>query len=54
MINLNKEGVAFAKIIGGKYNSQIVSVTLDKTSDKGFETLSIANDAKSQIILNTK
>ena len=37
MINLNKEGVAFAKSIGGKYNNQVVSVTPDKTADKGFK-----------------
>ena len=37
MINLNKEGVAFAKIIGGKYNNQVVSVTPDKTTEKGLK-----------------
>ena len=37
MISLNKEGVAFAKITGGKYNNQIISVTPDKTTDKGFK-----------------
>ena len=46
--------MAFAKIIGGKYNNQAVSVTPDKTTEKGFKTLSIANDAKFQLIPNTK
>ena len=39
VINLSKEGVAVAKIIGGKYNNQIVSVTPDKTSDKGINKI---------------
>lgn len=53
MLNLDKEGRPFAKIIGGKYNNQIVSVT-DNKSDKGFRSLGIANDAKFQLIPNPK
>lgn len=52
MLNLNKEGVPFAKIIGGKYNNQVVSVS--EKSEKGFKYLGIANDAKLQLIPNPK
>ena len=52
MINLKKEGTPFAKIIGGKYNNQIVSVS-EKSVD-GFKYLGVSNDAKLQLIPNPK
>ena len=53
MLNLNKEGRPFAKVIGGKYNNQIVSVS-DNKPDNGFRSLGIANDASFQVIPNPK
>ena len=35
MLNLTKEGRRFAKIIGGKYNNQVISVS--EKSDDGFK-----------------
>ncbi len=52
MINLKKEGIPFAKIIGGKYNNQIVSVS-EKPVD-GFKYLGVSNDAQLQAIPNPK
>ena len=52
MLNLTKEGRPFAKIIGGKYNNQVVSVS--EKSEEGFKYLGIANDAKFQLIPNPK
>ena len=46
MLNLDKIGVPFAKIIGGKYNNEVVSVSEDLTADKSFKYLGISNDAK--------
>jgi Cdc6-like AAA superfamily ATPase len=52
MLNLNKEGRPFAKIIGGRHNNQIVSIS-DK-SNNGFKYLGIASDAKFQLIPSPK
>ena len=41
MLNLDKIGVPFAKIIGGKYNNEIVSDSEDLTADKSFKYLGI-------------
>ena len=54
MLNLDKIGVPFAKIIGGKYNDEVVSVSEDLTADKSFRYLGISNDAKFQLIPNEK
>ena len=54
MLNLDKIGIPFAKIIGGKYNNEIVSVSEDLTADKSFKYLGISNDAKFQLIPNEK
>jgi len=56
MLTLKKEGSRpFCKIIGGKYNNQIISVS-DKTdkSDDEFKYLGIASDATFQLIPNPK
>ena len=55
MLKLKKEGRPFCKMIGGRYNNQIISVS-DKTdkSDDEFKYLAIANDAKFQLIANPK
>jgi hypothetical protein len=52
MLNLTKEGRPFAKIIGGKYNNQVISVS--EKSDEGFKYLGISNDANFQLIPNPK
>ena len=52
MLNLNKEGAPFAKIIGGAHNNQIVSVSAKATDDKGFRYLDIAKDCKFQLTPN--
>ena len=54
MLNVDKIGVPFAKITGGKYNDEIVSVSEDLTADKSFKHLGISNDAKFQLIPNEK
>ena len=54
MLNLDKIGVPFAKIIDGKYNDEVVSVSEDLTADKSFRYLGISNDAKFQLIPNEK
>jgi nicotinamide riboside kinase len=50
MLNLNKEGTPFARIVGGKYNNRLICMN----DDKGFKQLKIANDAKIQLIPNPK
>ena len=54
MLNLDKIGIPFAKIIGGKYNDEVVSVSEDLTADKSFIYLGTSNDAKFQLIPNEK
>ena len=50
MLNLNKQGVPFARIVGGKYNNTVITMS----DSKGFKQLKIANDAKLQLIPNPK
>ena len=50
MLNLNKEGTPFARIIGGKYNNTLITMS----DSKGFKQLKISNDAKLQLIPNPK
>ena len=50
MLSLNKEGVSFARIIGGKYNNTLITMS----DSKGFKQLKIANDATLQLIPNPK
>ena len=50
MMNLNKEGTPFARIIGGKYNNTLITMS----DSKGFKQLKISNDAKLQLIPNPK
>ena len=50
MLNLNKQGTPFARIVGGKYNNTLICMN----DDKGFKQLKIANDAKIQLIPNPK
>ena len=50
MLNLNKEGTPFARIIGGKYNNTLITMS----DSKGFKELKIANDAKIQITPDPK
>jgi ABC-type proline/glycine betaine transport system ATPase subunit len=54
MLNLNKEGRPYCKIIGGKYNNQIISVSEKSDEGEGFKSLAIANDAKFQLVPNPK
>ncbi len=54
MLSLDKIGVPFAEIIGGKYNDEVVSVSEDLTADKSFRYLGMPNDAKFQLIPNEK
>ncbi len=54
MLNLDKIGVPFAKIIGGKYNEEFVRVSEDHTADKSFRYVGISNGAKFQLIPNEK
>jgi hypothetical protein len=50
MLNLNKEGRPFAKIIGGKYNNQVISVS--EKSDEGFKIFRYSKRCK--ISINSK
>ena len=50
--NLYKEGGAFGKIIGGKYNGHTTSVS--GKDEQGVTYLGIAKDAKLQLIPNEK
>ena len=52
MLNLTKEGRPFAKVIGGKYNNQVIRVS--EKSNEGFKYLGIANDATFQLIPSPK
>ena len=54
MLSLDRIGVPFAKIVGGKYNNEVVSVSEDLTADKSFRYLGISNDAKFHLIPNEK
>jgi hypothetical protein len=47
MLNLNKEGRPFAKIIGGKYNNQVISVS--EKSDEGFKIFRYSKRCKISI-----
>ena len=59
MLNLNNVGRPLAKIVGGKYDNKVISVT-DKfgpsdgeTLTKEFKQLKIPNDAKLQQVPDT-
>ncbi len=54
MLSLDKIGVPFAKIIGGKYNDEVVSVSEDLAADKSFKYLGISNGAHFQLIPKEK
>ena len=59
MLNLNDVGRPLAKIVGGKYNNKVISVTDkfgpsdDETLIKEFKQLKIPNDAKLQQVPDT-
>ena len=58
-LNLSKVGSPLAKIVGGKYNGHVVSVS-DQTNNEGdatkliqeFKQLKISNDSNFQILPN--
>ena len=56
MLTLSEDGAPIAKIVGGKYNNKVVSVSEAGTekAGKGFKFLGIANDAKFQLVPNPK
>ena len=51
MLNLSDEGAPIAKIVGGKHNNKVVSVS-EKDNSKSFKFLGIANEGKFQLIPN--
>ena len=59
MLNLNDVGRPLAKIVGGKYDNKVISVTDkfgpsdDETFIKEFKQLKIPNDAKLQQVPDT-
>ena len=52
MLIINSKGVPIAKIVGGKYDSKVISVEDKPTSKSDDKVLGIANDAKLQLAPN--
>ena len=53
MLSLNKEGSPLAKIIGGKYNNKVISIS-EEISEDSFRSLQIANECNFQLLPNPK
>ena len=54
MLTLSEDGAPIAKIVGGKYNNKVVSVSVEEKGDKHFKFLGMANNAKLQRLPNPK